>query len=42
MLLVPDERSTVKIGEGPKVEEVYLSGADPRDPAKFSAKIGGH
>jgi len=38
VLLVPDEKSTIKIGEGPKVEEVYLGGAESRDAAKFSAK----
>jgi hypothetical protein len=38
VLLVPDEKSSVKIGEAPKVEEVYLGGADPRDATKFSAK----
>jgi hypothetical protein len=36
--LVPDEKSTIKMGELPKVEEVYLGGSEPKASTKFSAK----
>jgi hypothetical protein len=38
VLLVPDAKSTIKMGELPKVEDVYLGGAEPKAIAKFSAK----
>ncbi len=42
VLLVPDEKSTIKLDEAPKVENVYLGGSEPKASAKFSAKWVGN
>jgi hypothetical protein len=38
--LVPDEKSTIHLGEGPQVELVFL-GASPRDAGKFASSWTG-
>jgi len=41
VLLVPDNKSKIKLDEDPKVEAVYFNGTAPRKATKFSSKWTG-